>query len=506
MLTVVDYERIRRAYYIDGKSMRQIAREFRHARKTIKKALAQAEPPGYELQVIRIAPVLGPYKARIDELLGQNEQLPPKQRYTGKRIYEELQQEGYQGSLSSVQVYLWRQRKANRRPKLFLPLEYDPGVDAQVDWGEAIVIIAGQRVKVQLFVMRLCYSRKIFVMAFPNQKQEAFFAGHVAAFHHFGGVPRRLVYDNLTTAVKRVFTGRNRQEQHGFILFRSYYLFESRFCTPGQGHEKGGVEHGLGYARRNFMVPLPEVETFEELNEYLRQACLRDDQRRVKRQPMTIQAAWQEELPQLRALPAKEYDCCSQRTVTLNPYGQVEIDTNRYSVPADQAEPKHRVKLYPFWVKIYGSHTDQPIAIHRRCHQRQQDILEPLHYLPLLVQRPGALEHAKPIRQWRRQWPRCYERLLRHLQQQWPEGQGVRQFIRILQLHRTYPVEAIEQAVELALDYNCAHLDGVTLCLNQLLQPEPNYGPLELADQPKLNGVGQQPISLSRYNQLLQEV
>ena len=506
MLTVVEYEKIRRAYYVEHKSMRQIARELNHSRKTIKKALEQAEPPGYELKAPRVAPVLGPYKARINELFGQNDGLPPKQRYTDKRIYKEIQAEGYAGSLSSVQVYLWQKRKAQRRPKLFIPLEYEPGVDAQVDWGEAVVIMAGGQTKVQLFVMRLCYSRKIFVMAFPTQKQESFFAGHVAAFDHFGGVPHRLIYDNLKSAVKRVLKGRHRQQQDSFILFRSHYLFDSRFCTPGQGHEKGGVEHGIGYARRNFMVPLPVVDDFKQLNDYLQQACLQDDGRRVSRQPLSIHEAWQEELKFLRALPSKGYDCCRQRTLVLNPYGQLEIDTNRYSVPADQAEAKHRVKLYPFRLEIYGSQSDEPIASHQRCYDRQQDILDPLHYLPLLAQRPGALEHAKPIRQWRQQWPVCYERLLAHLQRQWPEGQGVRHFIRILELHRTYPAQLIEQAVEQAMQYHCAHLDGVILCLNQLEQAEPQHQALDLRHQPKLNGVGSQPISLNHYNQLLLEL
>lgn len=503
MLQVVDYEQIRRAYYLEHKSMRQIAREMGHSRKSIKKAIEHAEPPGYRLQEPRQAPILGAYKAQIDELLQQNKQLPPKQRYTGQRIYQVLQEAGYEGSLSSVQVYIWQHNKAQRRPQVFLPLAYDPGIDAQVDWGEAQVMMAGQLVTVQLFVMRLCYSRKLFVMAFPTQKQEAFFAGHVAAFHHFGGVPQRLTYDNLTTAVKRILTGRNRQEQDRFIVFRSHYLFESRFCTPGQGHEKGGVEHGLGYARRNFMVPLPEVDSFEQLNEELRQACLRDDQRRVDRQPVTIHDAWQAEGKHLHSLAGPDYDCCTQRTVRLNGYSQVEIETNRYSVPTDQAEADLRVKLYPFRVEIYGSQSAQPIAVHSRCYAQQQDILEPLHYLPLLVQRPGALEHAQPIRQWRQRWPVCYERLLRHLQAQWPEGQGVREFIRILQLHHTYPTAVLEQAIELALQYHCAHLDGVTLCLNQLRQPDLHHPRLDLQDQPGLNQIGTQPLSLSRYNQLL---
>ena len=178
MLKVEDRERIRRAYYVEGKSMRQIEREWHHSRHTAQKTLESAEGVGYTLKQPRSAPVLGPYKARIDELLRENETLPPKQRYTGHKIYQAVQQEGYSGSESGVLAHIFRQRKAKRKPKIFIPLEFDPGMDGQVDWGEAQVILAGEKIKVQMFVMRLCYCRKILVMVFPHQKQEAFFAGH----------------------------------------------------------------------------------------------------------------------------------------------------------------------------------------------------------------------------------------------------------------------------------------------------------------------------------------
>lgn len=503
MIKVDKIEQIRRAYHIEGKSMRQIAREFQHSRHTIKKVLDQAEPGQYTLTEPREAPVLGPYKARLQELLDQNDKLPRKQRLTGHRIFEQVWAEGYRGSESSVRVYLWQLRQAKRQVKVFIPLEFEPGQDAQVDWGEAEVILAGAQVTVQLFVMRLCYSRKLFVMAFPSQKQECFLAGHVAAFHFFGGVPQRLTYDNLKTAVKKILIGPERQEQDSFILFRSHYLFESHYCTPGAGHEKGRVEDGVGYARRNFMSPLLQADNFAELNNQLRQACLADDQRRVHRQPQTIAEAWLQEQPQLRPRPAHDLDCCRVAAVRLNGFSQVEVETNRYSVPAHRAAADLRVKLYPFEVKIYRLDEPEPIAVHARCYGHQQDILEPLHYLPLLAQRPGAFHHAKPMRQWRATWPPVYERLLAELQQRQPDGAGVRQFIRVLQLHQHYPADLIEQAVTLALQYHCPHADGVELCLRQLLQPELSPPSLDLSQHPTLQGVGQQPLSVSPYNQLL---
>jgi hypothetical protein len=361
----------------------------------------------------------------------------------------------------------------------------------------------GVLITVQLFVLRLCYSRKIFVMAFPSQKQECFYAGHVAAFAYFGGVPRRLSYDNLKAAVKRVLQGRNRQQQEHFILFRSHYLFESHFCTPGAGNEKGRVEDGVGYARRNFMTPLLEATDYADLNEQLRQACEQDDQRRVDRQPQTIGEAWQQERSLLRPLPAQAFDCCREVTARLNGYSQVVVDTNRYSVPTDRALAQMRVKLYPFEIKLYRPDEPEPVAVHPRCYERGQDILEPLHYLPLLAQRPGAFDHAQPIRQWRSSWPAVYEQLLSELQRRQPEGAGVRQFIQVLQLHQHYPAELVEQAVSQALAHHCPHPDGVQLCLRQLVQPEPTPAALDLSDQPKLVSIGQQPLRLEHYNHLL---
>jgi transposase len=503
MIKVDKIERIRRAYYVEGKSMRQIAREYQHSWHTVKKALASAEAGRYTLKEPREAPVLGPYKGRIKELLDQNETLPRKQRLTGHRIFKLVWAEGYRGSEAGVLAYLWRLRRAKRQVKVFLPLEFEPGQDAQVDWGQAEVILAGEQVTVQFFVLRLCYSRKIFVMAFPSQKQECFLAGHVAAFHFLGGIPQRLTYDNLKAAVKKIFIGPDRQEQDKFILFRSHYLFESHYCTPGAGHEKGRVEDGVGYARRNFMSPLLRADNFAQLNEQLQQACLQDDERQVARQPQTIAVAWQQERAKLRPLPAHDLDCCREVEARLNGYSQVEVETNRYSVPTHRATATLRVKLYPFEVKIYRPDEPEPLAVHARCYGQQQDILEPLHYLPLLEQRPGAFHHAKPVRQWRATWPAVYERLLTELQRLQPGSQAIRQFIRVLQLHQHYPAELIEQAVSQALQYQCAHADGVQLCLRQLLQPDPVPVSLDLSHKPNLQQVGQQPVSLSNYNQLL---
>ena len=261
MIKVEDVEKIRRAYFREGLSIREIGRTLHHSRRVIRRAIESADPGEYRLVQERPAPVLGPWKEKIDALLAESQKMRRKQRYTARKIYQELQKQGYDGSEVTVSRYAGEKRRASQAKQVFLPLEFDPGEDAQVDWGEAVVEMAGEQVVVQMFILRLNYSHARFVMAFPFQKQEAFFEGHIQAFHFFGAVPKRITYDNLKTAVYRILTGRNRSEQVGFVAFRSHYLFESRYCTAGQGHEKGGVESDVGFAQRNFMVPMPKVDS-----------------------------------------------------------------------------------------------------------------------------------------------------------------------------------------------------------------------------------------------------
>ena len=503
MIQVQEWEHIRQAFHVEGQSLRAIERETGRAFRTVKRMAEAESPPGYCLTKGRPAPVLGPYKERIRELLAENKQLPRKQRWTAQRIFETIAKEGFPGAAPTVRHFVGQVRKEMRQPAVYLPLEFDPGSDAQVDWGEGDVIMNGQQVRVQLFLMKLAYSRRTLMMAFPSQKQEAFFAGHVAAFAFFAGVPRRISYDNLKTAVREILRGRNRVEQESFLHFRGHYLFNSHFCTPGAGHEKGQVEHSVGYYRRRFLVPLPKVADFAELNALLLQKCLADDARQVDRQTETIGAMWQAEKAALGPLPQHAFDCCRTSEVVLNGYSQVTLDTNRYSVPTQGASKKLVAKLYPFRVEIYRAGETEPLTIHPRCYDRFQDVLDPLHYLPLLQRRPGALNHTKPIRQWRESWPPVYEQLLAHLQEKWPEGRGVREFVAILQLHGQHDPQQLAQAIELALGHHCAHLDGVQLCLHQLQQPAPDWPVLDLSNHPQLEAVGDQALHVAGYNRLL---
>jgi len=502
MITVDKKEQIRRAYYIEGKSIRQIQRETGHHRETIRQALEDGEVPRYTLQESRPSPVPDPVKAIIDQWLMEDKDRPPKQRHTAKRIYERLTTEyHFKGAQSTVRGYVGQRRK-QLRCQVFIPLDYEPGKLAQVDFGEAQVVIAGQLLTAQLFCLRLGYSKQPFVTGLPTQAQEAFLEGHVRAFAFLGGVPWQLVYDNLTSAVKRILEGRNREEQAVFIAFRSHYLFESRFCTPYQAHEKGLVEGLVGYARRNWLVPVPEFATWEDFNAYLLEKCCAEGQRRLRGMEMTIGEAFALEQAHFLPLPPRPYPCCKMQPVRPNGFGLVTFQTNRYSVPAEHVHEALWLRAFVDRVKITNG--CQTLAVHPRCYGREQDILNPLHYLPLLEQRPGAWDQAKPIQEWRQRWPQVYDRYLAALRERLPSAdQATRAFVRILRLHQDYPEALIAQALEQALKGHCYTAEGVKQLVLRLAEPAQPAARLDLTDAPHLGAIQVAWPDLRQFDRLL---
>ena len=469
MITVEDKEIVRRAYYIEHKSIRQIQRETGYHRNTIRKTLDDGMVPEYNLKELRPTPILTPVKGIIDHWLAEDERQSPKQRHIAKRIYERLKAEyGFSGAESSIRRYVGEVRRQLRN-EVFIPLSFAPGQLAQVDFGEATVCIDSEQLMAQIFCLRMGYSKQTFVMALPSQSQESFFLGHVKAFEFLGGVPKQLVYDNLKTAVKTVLEGHNREEQSAFTAFRSHYLFESRFCNVRQAHEKGLVEGLVGYSRRNWLVPIPECDSWDELNNMLWEKCLAEGTRQLRGMEMTIGQAMTVEKPQMLPLPSEQYPCYTLHPVTANGFGLVMFRTNRYSVPSERAYEAKWLKAYPDHVEITNGH--QVLAIHTRCYGRQLDILNPLHYLSLLEQRPGAYEHAKPIQQWQEKWPDVYDRYLVALREHLSNDQATKEFIRILRLHEHYPEQIIAEAMEDSLVCHCYSADSFRHLVMRLVEP-----------------------------------
>lgn len=463
MVQVDEKERIRNAYYLQDRSIRDIARDMRHSRKTVRKALSDASPPVYVRAEPAPSPVVDPVKEIIDNWIQEDESRPRKQRHTAHRIYERLRDEhGFGGGESTVRRYVGRKKK--RQVEHYVPLCFEPGADAQVDFGDAKVIMDGIQTEVQLFCMRLCYSHRPFVMALPFQKQEAFLEAHTRAFDFFGGVPRRITYDNLTAATTRAIRGDRRREIDSFIAFRSHYLFASHFCTPGEPHEKGQVENLVGYSRRNWLVPLPRVKDYKELNAYLLGKCLADGKHVIQGMRKSIGEMFEQEKSNLLSLPARHYECFRLHPVRSNKMSIICFEGNSYSVPTEHASRNLFAKAYLDRVEITDA--KQIMAVHKRLLGKGEESLPPAHYLEALKRKPGSVEYARPLR--RSEFSPVYFLFLEKLKASVPESAARRAFLKVLELSAAYPEEMLAEAMELALLYGSLDADAVKNLLVQM--------------------------------------
>jgi transposase len=434
---------------------------------------------------------MDPFKEIIETWLEEDKSRPVKQRHTAARIYKRLVSEHqFTGSERTVRQYVSRLR--HNYQELAIPLEFDPGTDAQCDWGESYVYMAEKLIPVQVFCMKLSYSAKPFVMAFPTQRQEAFFEGHEQAFSWYQGVPQRVSYDNLTQAVQKVLRGRNRQEQQAFTAFRSHYLFDSHFAMPRHPQEQGRVESLVGYMRRNYFVPIPRVQSYEELNRMLLARLTEDDKRLVPEKEITINEAWEQEKKELIRLPRIPYRCCISRPVKASRYSLVSFDNNRYSVPVEYGIARLTLQAYVWRVEIACG--DRIIAAHERHYGKGQDVCNIDHYLPLLIQRPGAFPYAKPIRQWK--MPEIYRRFLEVLSKR-GNGSVIREFLQVLSLGRDFGQDKLEHAISQALSENQPDVERVRQLINR-----DNYADTSLASSPNLDQVKVILPDLSRFDEL----
>ena len=276
----------------------------------------------------------------IEQWLMRDRQQPRKQRHTARQVYTRLLEEHqFKGAEVSVRRWVrqWKAAQGWGRSEAVLPLDPEVAREAEVNWGTAWVQMAGLRRQVKFFVRRPRYSGKPFVRAYPWERQEMFFDAHMHAFSYYGGVFRELVYDNLRQAVKQILRGRQRVEQQRFVSFRSHYTFQARYCTPGRGQEKRGAEGLISFARRNFLVPLPQVEDFEELNQLLAQRCEQYGTHRIggREDDRTVDERFEAERGSLLPLPDQPFENFKPVRVKVDAYQTARVDHNRYSVPRE---------------------------------------------------------------------------------------------------------------------------------------------------------------------------
>ena len=394
---------IRRRVLVEKISQRQILRETGMHWKTLQKILAHSEPPGYRRHVSFSKPKIGPFLDRIRQILKDDCRVSRKQRHTAKRIFERIQQEGYTGGYTQVKEAVGEIKQTSR--EVFVPLIHRPG-EAQVDFGFALVNVHGRLRKLPFFVMTLPYSGAIFVQVYERMSMGIYWDAHRRAFEFFAGVPARITYDNDRTLAAEILGAHERKLTDGFLQLKSHYLFDTHFCQIRRANEKGVVESMVKYSRLNFLAPAPQVRDLEDLNRRLLEQCVEDRKRRLRGQKATKDVLLPEDQAAFLSLPAAPFDACRKASTTVNSLSLVRFDHNDYSAPVRYAHHPVVVKGYVDRVEI--CYRQEWIATHQRLWGQEDVCFEPLHYLALLERKPGALDHARPLENWK------FTRVLRH--------------------------------------------------------------------------------------------
>jgi transposase len=450
MINMAQFHSIKFLKEVEGLSQRQIAKKLGISRNTVSKYLKQNIAPTtvqrqkvygtkqYSDETKRVLPI-------IDQWLEEDLKSWGKQKHTAARIFNRLEDEyDFKGSASNIRKIVAKRKK--KLQEVFIPLDFQLGHQFQFDWGEADIILQGRTQRVYLFCIQLSASRLRFVRAYLHEKQEAFLDGFVHAFEFFGGVPTEGLFDNLKTAVLKILQGRDRLEQESFIALQAHYLFKAEFCNVRSGNEKGRIEGTVGYIRRNALVPKPEVQSLEELNEYLSEWCLQEaDRRMVPYSKETVLAMWEKEKQQLHPLPENRFEACRLVSCQVNKTSLITVDTNQYSVPCSYVGQAVWAKIFVDRVIVVAQ--NQVIAEHSRSYERNQMVTVLDHYLEALLKKPRAVRDARAFQSSK--VPEVFRRFHQKMREQ--EGAaGDRKFIRLLLLHREIGMEKLTQALQQA--------------------------------------------------------
>ena len=445
MLTVFQYGDIRRAHR-DGMSVREIARAFQRSRRKIRQILAEAEPRPYTRTQPTPAPVLGAFHGVIDTILADDENAPPKQRHTAMQVYRRLRDEhAYGGGYDAVRRYIGQHRREHR--ETFIPLAHDPGQRLEADFGHIYVDFPAGRKQVPVLITVWSHSNYPFVMAMPTERTEAILGGMVEAFTFFGCVPHEVWWDNPRTVATQIFSGRERRVNERYAALASHYTFDPLFCMPARGNEKPYAETRVRVLQRQWSTPVPSVANLGVLNALFRARCLDEVNRTVAGYADSIGQRFERDRVEAVKLPAWSFDACVLQPGQVDKFQTVRFDCNRYSVPRACAFQTVMVKGYLDRIEVIAG--SDVVARHARSYGRDEQILDPLHYLAALGRRPAALDHAPVLRDW--QLAACFTQLREALEKRHGKTAGARHFARVLQLLGEHPMARVQAVIETCL-------------------------------------------------------
>lgn len=484
MIIEVDmYENIRQLYVHEQKSQRAIAKQLGISRTTVKKYCDGSHVPWDRIGTSGRKPyvvtedILEFIKSCLEEDDTENIK---KQKHTARRIYDRLVDElDFTGGESTIRHVVAELRQ--KTAKVFVPLSFDPGEAVQIDWGEATIYLEGKKVKVNLFCMRQCYSADIFVKAFHRQNEESFLEGNVAGFEHFGGVPYKVIFDNAKVAVKEGF-GAHAKVQDRYKILSAHYAFKAEFCNIASGHEKGLVEGLVGWIRRNVLVPIPRVDSLDELNDALIKRCLKYRSHQISRREFTVGQMAEIEKVSFTLLPKYRFDTSKSISYKVDTFSTIKFDYNYYSVPVAYVDKDVSIKGYGNEVVII--HKQVELSKYSRCYKRGENKYRLEHYIDLIERRPRSVFNAKPVK----------STVSTELFEIGKRLSSPRDMVKLLRLCVDYGEEKVIVAVNTLMTEH-------GLCIDQIrafLTPVSPVGKIHMANEIKVK-----PIELSQYDKLI---
>ena len=496
------YEQIRREYEFGVGTIIGISRKLGVHRRMVREAVRNATPARRkktERPAVKLAAVAG----FIDGILEADRKAPRKQRHTAKRIWERMREEVPAATAAERTVRHYVERRKQELGygchDTFVPQSYEWGVEAQVDWYEAFADLDGERTKLQVFSMRSMASGAAYHRAYLRATQQAFLEAHELAFHYFGGVFGHLRYDNLSSAVKKILRGYERELTARFIAFRSHWQYTAEFCTPGEGHEKGGVEGEVGYFRRNHWVPIPVAVDLAELNAQLLVACRGDEIRKLAGRSESVGAMLLIEKEHLLPLAGDDFELAEVSFPRVDQAGCAKVLANSYSVPL---KPGLIVEARAYSSLIEFRHDGERIAQHQRSYGRAQQVLDLEHYLEVLERKPGALRGSKPLAQWRAQgrWPASYDRLWEAMSLRHGRQGGTRAMVAVVGMGREFGYAKLEACVGQALKLGSTDIAAIR---HLLMSDQLQHGAAESLEIGVLSAYERPLPTMSQYDQLL---